>query len=121
MIAAEVLEANRQPFLYTKAHPLGIVSLLEKVNEDNETIFVFDQPEDKDFKFNLKVTVTRKGMPELDEDDEELKEILGDIDDNTNVEVQVGMEVLKHPTEEGLFVLNFRQNGENWSDPMDFT
>lgn len=43
------------------------------------------------------------------------------MEDNTNVEVQIGMEILKHPTEEGLYILNFRQNGENWSDPMDFT
>ena len=43
------------------------------------------------------------------------------MEDNTNVEVQIGMEVLKHPTEESLYILNFRQNGENWSDPMDFT
>jgi hypothetical protein len=43
------------------------------------------------------------------------------MEDNTNVEVQIGMEILKHPAEEGLYILNFRQNGENWSDPMDFT
>lgn len=30
------------------------------------------------------------------------------------------MEVMKHPTESDQFVLNFRQNGENWQDPMDF-
>jgi hypothetical protein len=29
MIAKEILEAKRQPILYTKTHPLGIPALLE--------------------------------------------------------------------------------------------
>jgi hypothetical protein len=71
-IAKEILEAKRQPILLTKTHPLGIPALLEKVGEEAENIFSFEQPEGKDFKFNLKVTVTRKNMPEIDENDEEL-------------------------------------------------
>jgi len=44
---------------------------LDDVADLNSNVFSFEQVEDKDFKFNLKVTVTREGQ-EFDEEDAEL-------------------------------------------------
>jgi len=85
----------------------------------NSNCFSFEQVEGKDFKFNLKVTVTREAQ-EFDEEDAELQEIIGD-DEEEDEEVQIAMEVRAHPTDKEQIALVFRQNGENWVDNRDFS
>lgn len=85
----------------------------------NANCFSYDQVENKDFKFNLRVTIIRE-VPELDEEDEELQEIVGDDDTDASQEVEIRMEVMQHPAEKDQIGLVFRQNGKNWVDSRDF-
>jgi hypothetical protein len=104
--------------LYTTVHPLALAAQMETICDENGNTFSCEQAEGKDFKYNLKVTITRDAMPEID--DEEINEILGEDESNSDSEIQISMEVMKHPTEEKVYVLSFRQNGEQWAEATEY-
>lgn len=120
VFAQELLESRRTPYFFMSSHPLAMDKRLTEVMDENPNLFEFEAVENKPFKFNLKVTVTRQSLKEIDEDDEELADVVADTEDTNETTVAIALEVMKHPTDKEQFILALRQNGENWASAADF-